>query len=998
MPRLSHHLSRFCVGCVVLAVVSASQLHSAVAQTAGPLTPTQELAKFRLADRNLQIELVTSEPYLMSPVDVAWDADGRMYAAEITDYPTGSPSGRVVTFEDTDNDGKYDQFTVFAEGLELPTSVLPYRDGVLIMTARDIIYLIDADGDGISEKREVILTGLSGGHPLLRPGSMQWGLDNWVYASHGGRGELSRPNDPKSKKVLVDARDFRFLPDGSRVEPLTGASAAGLAMDAYGTRFPSSLANPLQQVVLEERYFTRNPQRAPKLPVIDILELGASTRANGAVASQGDEQLRAARGVHYYRGDALPTRYLNHIFLAEPRLNLVHGRRIEPNGATYIARRSDDPQEFLTSLDPWFRPVSLETGPDGALYIVDFYRAAYEYPERGPNSTPGATELASGTEKGRLWRVRPVDRVGRQRPGTVVRAQLFQAKNDALVRLLGSDNGWWRETAQRLLIERNAQDMVPALRRIFTEQRNTKARLHALWTLDGLGALDEKTLITALRDVYPGLRGSALRLAEPYIAKSANLRAAVLATIVDSDPRVRLQLAATLGDSTGDDVTAVLARIAIENADDPWILQTVYGTLARDPAGFAAKLVEVEPQLISAPTVAQMQMLEQLGGLVGARNKPAELTRLLKLAAPKGSGPALRGQRALLLGLADGLARAGRSLGSIRGELASMGANAPHIDKLFAAARATADAPGADVGQRLAAIRLLADDNPTLAGPVLLALATTPQPAAVQTAAVRTLVSRSDPAQIEALIAAWTALSRAARDATVAALLESPPSHERLVDALESARISLAALDPGAIDSLKYLSDATLRDRVAKLNVAPAPVDRAALVDRYTKEVAALESPPAGAAQTTVSDARGAEIFAQHCMACHQISAHGRAFGPDLALSSSLPREELIGKILDPSRNLSPSQTASIVITKSGQLYYGAMARETPQSIVLRRADGSETPLSRNEIVEIHSTGRSLMPDGFEAILSAADVADLLAFLKQPKLELLPTAERDVIE
>jgi putative heme-binding domain-containing protein len=238
----------------------------------------------------------------------------------------------------------------------------------------------------------------------------------------------------------------------------------------------------------------------------------------------------------------------------------------------------------------------------------------------------------------------------------------------------------------------------------------------------------------------------------------------------------------------------------------------------------------------------------------------------------------------------------------------------------------------------------------------------------------------------------------------VAALLRAPRSRELLLAALESERVPLAEVEPGAVDALRYLPDVVQRNRIARLmSVAPNPMDRAALVASYAKEIAAFEAPPSGAGRqplvrATVSDARGAELFARHCMACHQISGHGPSFGPDLAVISSLPREMVIGKTLDPSRDLLPSQSGAVVVTKSGQVLYGSITLETPNAISLRRSDGQDTTLLRSQLAEVHATDRSSMPEGFESILSPADMADLLAFLNRQQLEMLPPEVKVVVE
>jgi putative membrane-bound dehydrogenase-like protein len=237
---------------------------TAWSQESGPLAPDAERAQFRLADPTLTIELAAAEPLIESPVAVAWDEAGRLFVAEMTDYPAAAPSGRIRRLEDTDADGTYDRAIVFADGLPYPNGVLPWKGGVLVSSAPDIWFLRDADGDGQAEQKMVVLTGFGQGNQQLRVNGLFLGLDNWVYAANGrSDGEIRVPGDPESRVVSIRRRDFRFRfdPDtkATEVEAIAGFSQFGLAHDAWGNRFPSWNTVPVRHVVIEQAWLDRNP-------------------------------------------------------------------------------------------------------------------------------------------------------------------------------------------------------------------------------------------------------------------------------------------------------------------------------------------------------------------------------------------------------------------------------------------------------------------------------------------------------------------------------------------------------------------------------------------------------------------------------------------------------------------------------------------------------------------------------------------------------------------
>jgi putative membrane-bound dehydrogenase-like protein len=375
----------------------------------GPRSPAEERQTFRLADETLTVDLVAAEPEVVSPVALAWDEDGRLFVAEMSDYPLGPGSGRIKLLENPDAGGRYRKATVFADGLAFPNGVLPWRGGVLVTSAPNLWYLKDTDGDGRADERRVVLTGFHEGNQQLRANGLQWGLDNWVYGANGrSDGAIRRPGEPPGKAVSIRRRDFRFRPETGEAEAVAGFSQFGLAKDDWGNRFLSWNTSPFRQVVLEERYLSRNPYLAAASSVAtlaDPADQGRLYPASPPPTTFNREPVlyfNASCGPTVYRGDLLPASYRGNLFVCEPLTNLVHRRSLAPAGVTFVARRAEQGKEFLAAADPWFHGVNLATGPDGALYIADFYRRWVEHPLYVPEKLRAGVDWRMGHEHGRI--------------------------------------------------------------------------------------------------------------------------------------------------------------------------------------------------------------------------------------------------------------------------------------------------------------------------------------------------------------------------------------------------------------------------------------------------------------------------------------------------------------------------------------------------------------------------------------------------------------------
>ncbi len=965
----------------------AATLAALAGQPLSPLTPPQERATFQLADPNLTVEVVASEPDIVAPVAIAWDADGKLYVVEMTDYPSGPVSGRVKLLEDRNGDGRYEKVTVFADQLPFPTGVMPWRGGVLVTAAPDIWFLKDNDGDGVADEKRKVLTGFAEGNQQLRVNGLYWGVDNWIYGANGrSDGEIRWAEEGRAAGS-IRRRDFRFRPDTRAFEAIAGNSQFGLAHDDWGNRFPVFNNVPVRQVVMEELYVNR----APNLPwpdtVPNIAPPGDNARVYPAVAPlllipQPSGYSTSGCGPCLNRAPGLGPAYSGNAFSCEPAQNLITRRRLDPEGPQFVSRRfpSETNREFLAATDAWFHPVFLANGPDGAFYVVDFYRKIVEHPHWVAAELIDKINWREGEAHGRLWRIAAKDfKRGDARP------RLSSAKVTELVKHLANDNGWWRDTAHRLLIEKQDRAAIPPLERLARNSASHYGRLHALHVLHGLGALKQGLLVMSLEDTHPGVRENAVRLCEAFCLdrtrsqpgraaaprnpsesshdRLAALRSALLALADDPSPRVRFQLALTLGELPSEASLEALAQLAPDNVADRWQSLAVLSSVSGAPWNFLQRLARLHSAWLATPTEAQAGFLQDLSGLVGAAGAPEDVQECSSWLAQSGAPPAER--LALLAGLADGLARAGH-LGRLRESRASLAS-------LLEYATPTALDRDAGLRARLAALRVLARLEAAAAQPVLLTLLLPPQPPELQSAAVEAAAELADAQFAEALFAPWSQYARATRQQ----LLQSAPHSSALTGAclaaVEERRISPLEFDPATRQALRRNKSPAIKMRVETLWQENA--DREAVVQRFRP---ALDLPGDGQ--------RGAATFAKTCLICHTVQGQGGNVGPDLSGIQTHTKETLLVEILDPSRQVLPDYLSYTCLTTQGDTVTGCIVAETAASVTLRRPGQPDLTVPRQQIQELKADGISLMPDGLEAGLSAQDMADLLEFLQHPAL------------
>ena len=953
-----------------------------------PYSPERALESFALAD-GFQIELVAAEPLVTDPVAIDIDEYGRIWVAEMPGYPldTGG-SGRIKLLKDSSGDGKPDTAVLFADGLRLPTGLMRWKNGVIVTDPPDVLYLADLDGDGRMDERSIILTGFALSNPQHNSNSPIYGLDNWIYVANnsaiwwtekyadpfGDRGgEVYFPANPDGARLPRNAADsnVRFRPDTFRLESLSGRSQFGHTFDPWGRHFLVDNSHHHYFEVIAAHYFGNNPRVSDAQAIHRTPDHGDAAEVF-AVTINPEHQLLTDRGVFtsacgltWYSGGLFPAPYDTDVtFVAEPVHNLVHVDKVAPAGPVFTAKRILDGQEFLASSDSWFRPVNFTVGPDGALYIVDYYRQIVEHPEWMDDSLAAYGDLTQGTDKGRLYRVAPDNAVELDWHDRIT---LGDATVLELVEQLTSPNAWWRRHAQRLLVDRQSPEADSELREVATSTVSPEGRLHALWTLEGLGRLAPDLVTNSLRDPHPGVRENAVRLAELHLDKSPALAQSLLELIDDPSARVRFQLLNTLGLVSSPAAEKAKEALLWRDIEEEWVQLAALLALNSMPD------VILDNALLRSelPYEYASKFVMRLAALIAeAEGLPPDLTD---------QGPHLAGR---LQGAAVGLRRHGERVRpgpSTIAQILSLAMEGP--DNTARAALALLyeiELPVLDIesdalavvrdSTRSGAARVRAVELLGLSGSssdVFFALIDTVQHADVQIAAVRALGTRPGTGAAVALLDRWSSLTPAIREAVVTSFA-SQEHAELLVEALESNVVLPTEIPWAQRVRLMKITDEAVRSRARALLRIPAAneIDHEELVG-------------------AVGDSeRGTEIFLTHCGQCHKAGEVGNAtFGPDLATVRHWPRQALLEKIRNPQGSVVDGYEQWHVTLADGTRLQGIIADETPNSFTLHTLVETHV-VNRDDVAALSALPGSAMPSDLDAAMSRRELLDLLSFLR----------------
>jgi putative membrane-bound dehydrogenase-like protein len=975
---------------VFLCVIFVSLWFSSPTQ-ADPLGPKEELATFKTLP-GYKIELVAAEPDVIDPVAMCFDERGRLFVCEMIGYPHGGRAtgeehrGRIRCLTDEKGDGTFAKSVVWAEGLRFPTGVLPFKGGLIVCNAPDLIYLEDTRGTGKADKTTVLYTGFGLDNIQQIVNSPRWGIDNWVYCTVGSSGgTITCPQKPDMKPLVLRGRGIRFHPDRpGDIEPTSGGGQYGLTCDEAGHWFVNTNSAHLKQIVLPDEYLRRNPYVAVPATTVDIPEHGAACKV---FRISPFEQWRVERTTRRKEGpdskrfpatELVPGGYITSacspcyyglheplfaekdrgcVYVCDPANNLITRDKLEPNGSIYKGKRIDDGVEFLASTDTWFRPVHLTIGPEGALYVLDFYREVIETPLSLPDDIKKKLNLES-RQRGRIWRVVPERFQAKALPrldqwmDRSMRWQLLDSARD--------DRQWIRSTYQRLICEANAAGRDDKeLRRLMGALPSTSHNPEVMWSLHCAGLLTSNEIEVPLEVENKAFRINALRLAEMYFAKSPTLEVAALRLENDPSPFVRFQLALSAGSMNPNLSGPLLARLLRRPDADRWLVAACLCS-ARDAAsGLLTELAVDEKFAVSQPAT-----LGQLAGMVGAKGKDEEMLAALKLF--DNIKPSV--QLAILQGLGDGMRSRDASLGQW---LSKAGDAGDRVRPLFRYVAVTVGSEKAPLSSRIAAVRLLGYAQFAIAGEPLAELLNPRSPVELQSSALRALAGFNDPKVGPLVLAGWDGYGPTLRREATEILTARSDRVKALLDAVEAKKVPAAHIEAARADALRKHPDDAIRTRAVKLFAGQVAADRKKVIDDY-KPVFDLKG----------DAARGRELFRKNCTACHRLENTGYEVGANLMSAlRNKSKEALLIDILDPSREVDPRYLNYQATTTSGRSVSGILAVETPTSITLRRGEKAEDTILRSQIEELRATTKSLMPEEFEKQIDKQQMADLIEYL-----------------
>jgi len=940
------------------------------------------------------LEQVVAEPLVRDPVALAFDADGRLFVVEMCDYSEQDKDflGNVRLLEDRDEDGRFETSTLFAEKLSWPTAITCFDGGVFVGAAPDIWYLKDNDGDGRADVRRRAFTGFGRDNVQGLLNSFHWGLDDRIHGATSSSGGAVVPCDENGEPragvapVRLGGRDFAFNPRTLEIEATSGGAQHGMCFDDWGRKFVCSNSDHIQLVMFDERYVARNPYLAAPSPRLNIAadgpqaevyrispvepwrivrtRLRVSKKVPGIVEGGGRAAgyFTGATGVTIYRGGAWPEAFRGNAFVGDVGGNLVHRKLLADNGVEQIARRADEGVEFVASTDIWFRPAQFANAPDGTLYIADVYREVIEHPASLPPMIKKHLDLTSGRDRGRIYRVVPD---GFQQPKL---PRLSVASTAEFVATLAHANGWQRDTASRLLFERQDAAAVEPLRQLALGALLPQARMHALYALAGQNALPAETLLLRLADEHPRVREHAVRLAERALGESPELRWKLASMASDDDVRVRFQLALSAGGLPLEERLPVLMRIAQRDAADRWLRLAIQSSLGEGAGAMLAQLLADE---VLRRSEGGRALAAAFAEQVGRQRQPQELAALadsLTKLPPE--------DQPLVAALLRGVAASLPSVGALRDTFATAGAS--QIDAVLSSlveqAQAVAVDENREATERAAAIADLTFGSFETVAPFVVAFIDQRQPQVVQRAALAALARFDRPEVAARLIELWPTMLPALRNEASEILFARAERIVAVLDAVDAGTLQAADLDPVRLKLLATHADAAIRERVAKLLAAAPSAERAEIIAAYRP-----------ALEMSGDIERGKVVFQKICAACHKLEGVGHEIAPNLATIQNRGAEAILLNVLDPNREVNPQFVNYVLVTDDGRTITGMIAAETATSVTLRRAEDQSDTVLRSQIEALESTRQSLMPEGMEKQIDPQAMADLIAYLLSVK-------------
>ncbi len=966
----------FCLPANPIAAAEAVVPHNQDAPPGPALSPQEALARMEVPP-GFEVELVASEPQIVNPVAMTFDERGRIWITESLEYPRREPGpgrDRVKILEDTDGDGTVDSVKIFAEGLNIPSGIAVGHGGVWVANSPDILFLQDLNGDDRADKSEVVVTGFGRFDTHELPNSLTWGPDGWLYGLNG----VFNPGHVKQGD-----KEFRFTCALFRIHPRTrefqlfaeGTSNPwGIAWDRDGSAFLSACVIDHLWHLAETGYYHR--QGGPYPPFTWKIESIVNHK----------HQKAAYCGIHYFDSDAYPPEYRERLYMGNIHGNCINVDSLEKNGATYKGIGQPD---FLHANDVWFMPVVQKTGPDGCLYILDWYDRYHCYQDA--NRDPAGIDRL----KGRLYRVRYQ---GTPRPE---RFDLAAESDDQLIARLGHPNVYYPDIAQRILCERAEPSSRIKLRELVLDSSaSRKARLHALWALIGGGELEPQFHTELFEHEDPAFRAWAARAAGNQGNVPAAIEAALWQAVEDPAPEVRLRAVVALRKTARDAerLISALVQVAATCGDDPLLPRIAWRglepLLENHTTAFLTHLGRHD--LRRSPGLSGMLPFAIDRILAREEGDTASVAKLFELlASSELAGQTAAGQ--LLESLAERVQSgeiAGQELVELKAALEphtarilSQAEEELYLDAAFLTA-AWRDPAGMEVVRELLVSSNVKEESRLQALEALVAaedlglLSVVPHlltgSAATSNAfsgqVIAALGRLNEPAVAEVLLAVYADLNATLRPKAIELLTQRGIWARPLLAAIGQETLAPSVLNVNQVRKLAASPDAEIAEAVREIWGSvrgERDADRERVVYRMRRHLQAHRGNPLA----------GEKVFARVCGQCHKMHGSGQEVGPDITRNGRASFDQLLSNVFDPSLVIGTAYQAHTVVTDDGRVLSGLVKEDSPQRIILKVEGGKEELIPRKQVELFQASGLSLMPEKLEQQLSPTELADLFAYL-----------------
>jgi len=972
---------------LIIGVLSVSAVVNLLAGESKPNLPADALKTFTVPD-DLVWEVALAEPDIVQPVFLNFDERGRMWVVEYRQYPYPAglkvvshdsvwraiydkvpeppPKGvpgkdRISIHEDTDGDGVYDKHTVFVDNLNIATAVERGRGGVWVLNPPYLLFYPDADNDDVPDGPPVVHLqgfGLEDTHSVVN--SLRWGPDGWLYAAQGSTvtGNVRRPDQPESEAVRTLGQNiWRYHPATKRYEVFAegGGNAFYVELDAQGRIFSGHNGGDTRGFhYVQGGYLRKGFDKHG--PLSNPYAFGYFTEIKHA-----QKVARFTHGFMKYEGGSFPESYNGKLFAIDPLNHVVVNTELIPQGATFTTR---DVGPLVKSSDPWFRPVDIKTGPDGAVYIADWYDPALSH----VHNAEGKMEM----ERGRIYRLRAKN-VKPSKP-----EDLSKLKTPALVDALRSRNRWKRQTALRVLADRRegrfeAEELL--------QLKEGVGALEGLWLINQLGLVDGPNL-KAFEHPDPYVRQWVVRLVcDRDEVSPQNIDALRKMSIRESHVEVRSQLASSARRLPADECMRIVRRLLMveEDANDAYIPQLLWWAIESKCEKNPKVVLDLfEDKEMWSYTLVRQHILERLMRRFAAAGDATALKNCAELFA---RSPSPDHTQPLVAGFEK--AFEGRAMPTLPNDLlqamARAGAGSMLLDirqgkpeALDAAIAQLAD-PKTKTAKRISLAQILGEVKDVRALPVLLEITLKEKDLALRRGALTALQAFDDPKIADQLIANGAKLPMELATAAWMALTGRAAWTERLLAAIESGAIKKGNVAREVVDALKQNDDPAMKARIEKL-WKPAIV----LDGETQKEAARVKA----LAVEGGNPKAGGPLFAQRCGSCHQLFGAGGHVGPDLTSFKRDDLDMMLTNILKPSAEIREGFVNTLVKSKDGRTLTGIVIQNSDATLTLRCADGQDVTLEKTQIKLQKALGVSLMPEGLLEGLSDEDVKNLFAYLR----------------